>query len=153
MTNSDSSGLKVWTGRHVELELKYETGEVEKLSLDVVPDNAADFERGFLGESSALAKAIMGKTAGSVVTYKAGDMVEVRIVSVSEELSGTPEDLSERRDEVTRKAIHHSDHTSAVIYASSMNSKWGDYDPDGLKEEEDEEDSSEARSSSSSGDS
>jgi len=139
MAESGTSGLKVWTGRHVELELKYETSEAERLSLDVVADSAADFERGFLGESSALAKAIVGKQAGSVVPYKAGDVVEVRILSVSAELSGQPKDLSERREETVRKAIRHSDHTSAVIYASSMNSKWGEYDPDGLKEEEDEE--------------
>jgi hypothetical protein len=134
--NADAQDLKVWAGRHVELELKYETSEVERLSLDVVTDNAADFERGFLGESTPLAKAILGKPAGSVIPYRAGDIVEVRILSVSADLSAQPADLSERREEVTRKAIHHADHTSAVIYASSMNSKWGDYDPDGLKEED-----------------
>jgi hypothetical protein len=138
MADTDASGLKVWAGRHVELELRYDTSELERMSLDVVPDTAADFERGFLGESSPLAKAIMGKAAGGVVPYKAGDIVEVRILSVTAELSAQPPDLSERREGVTRKAIRHSDHTNAVIYASSMNSKWGDYDPDGLKEEDEE---------------
>jgi hypothetical protein len=136
MEDKGGSDLKVWAGRHVELELRYETAEIERLSLDVVPDNAADFERGFLGESSALAKAIMGKQAGSVVAYNIGDIVEVRILSVSAELIAQPEDLSKRREETNRKAVRHSDHTSAIIYASSMNSKWGDYDPDGLKEED-----------------
>ncbi len=139
MANSEPPGLKVWAGRHVELELKYENSEVERMSLDVVADAAADFDHCFLGESTPLAKAIIGKQAGSGVPYRAGDSIEVRILSVSEELSAKPADLSERREEVTRKAIRHSDHTSAVIYASSMNSKWGDYDPDGLKEDEDDE--------------
>src|SRR5512133_3606184 len=143
MTGAESSGLKVWAGRHVELELKYETAEVERMSLDVVADDAADFEHGFLGESTPLAKAILGKTAGSVVSYRAGDITQVRILSVSGELRGKPADLSDRREESLRKAIRHSDHTSAVIFASSMNSKWGDYDPDGLKEDEDEDEDQE----------
>ncbi len=139
MAGASSSPLKVWAGRHVELELKYQTSEVERLSLDVVADQSADFDHGFLGESTPLAKAIMGRQAGEVVPYRAGDIVEVRILSVSVELSAPPEDLSRRREETERRAIRHSDHTSAVIYASSMNSKWGDYDPDGLKEEDEEE--------------
>jgi hypothetical protein len=138
MTSSESAGLQVWAGRHVELELKYETSEEETLSLDIVADDSADFGNGFLGESTPLAKAILGKTAGSVVAYRSGDIVQVRILLVSRELKGHPMDLRERREEATRKAIHHSDHTSAVLFASSMNSKWGDYDPDGLKEDEDE---------------
>ncbi len=139
MANSPSSTIKVWTGRHVELALKYQTSETEQVSLDVVADQSADFDHGFLGESTPLAKAIMGRQAGEVVPYRAGDIVEVRILSVSAELSAQPEDLSRRREETERRAIRHSDHTSAVIYASSMNSKWGDYDPDGLKEEDEEE--------------
>ncbi len=81
----------------------------------------------------------MGRQAGEVVPYRAGDIVEVRILSVSAELSAQPEDLSQRREEAERKAIRHSDYTSAVIYASSMNSKWGDYDPGALKDEDEEE--------------
>ncbi len=138
MADAASSDLKIWAGRHVELELTYQTSETERLSLDVVADKSADFERGFLGESTPLAKAIMGRQAGEVVPYRAGDIVQVRILSVSGELSAQPEDLRSKREETVRKAIRHADHTSAVIYASSMNSKWGDYDPDGLKEEEDE---------------
>src|SRR5512146_1433216 len=99
MATADSSGLKVWAGRHVELELKYENSELERLSLDVVADDAADFERGVLGESTPLAKAIIGKTAGSVLPYRSGDIVQVCILSVSNELSGQPTDLSARREE------------------------------------------------------
>ncbi len=138
MAGTAPSALKVWSGRHVELEIKFKTSETERLSLDVVADPSADFDHGFLGESTPLAKAIMGRQAGEVVPYRAGDIVQVRILSVAAELSAQPEDLSERRAETERKAIRHSDHTSAVIYASSMNSKWGDYDPDGLKEEDEE---------------
>ena len=128
--------MEIWAGRHVDLELKYDTSEVERLSLDIVADNAADFGHGLLGENTPLAQAIMGKQAGAIVAYRAGDIVEVRILAVSAAQETSPADLSERREEVTRKAVRQSDHTSLVIYASSMNSKWGQYDPGALKEED-----------------
>ena len=120
----------------MDLELKYDTSEVERLSLDIVTDNAADFDHGLLGENTPLAEAIMGKQAGAVVVYRAGDIVEVRILAVTAGQETSPADLSERREEVMRKAARQSDHTSLVIYASSMNSKWGQYDPGALKEED-----------------
>lgn len=136
MNDNEPADRKVWVGRHVELELKYDNGEKERLGLNVVADAAADFSSGFLGEGTSLARAIMGMQAGSIIPYKMGDIVEVRILSVSAEMTAQPKDLTERRDEVTRKALRQSNHTSAVIYASSMNSKWGDYDPSALKDED-----------------
>lgn len=132
---NNALNLKAWTGRHVELELTYETGEVERLSLDIVPDTAADFERGFLGENTPLGKAIYGHTAGSTVTYQAGDRVSVRILAVSASLREQEGDRAAEREEKLRKAKADSDRTSILIYASSMNNKWGDLDPDSLKED------------------
>lgn len=131
--------VKIYPGRHVELEIRYAGGEVERLSLDLVSDSSADFERGFLGQSTPLAKAILGRTAGETVPYQAGDALEVRILSVSAELSAKPADLSARREETLRKALRDSDRTNTILFASSYSSKWGDYDPDPLTDEEDEE--------------
>ncbi len=138
MVESQGTGPAVRLGCHIELEMLYENGEIESLSLDLVPDKSADFINGFLGESTPLAKTIMGQAAGSQVAYRVGDAREVRILSVSEELSAAPRDLTERRQETLRKAIRHSDHTNLVIFASSMNSKWGDYDPGVIQEDEEE---------------
>ena len=132
--------MKVGVGRHVELALTYQDGSVERVSLDVVADAAADFDRGFLGESTPLARAIMGHQAGETIPYRALDVTQVRILSVAAELNATPRDLSNRREEATRKAVHDANQTSAILFASSMNSKWGDYDPDGLKEDDEEDD-------------
>jgi hypothetical protein len=134
-----SAERKVWTGRHVEIALRYVDGTVEQLRLDIVADAAADFDAGFLGESTPLAKALMGKTAGSVIAYRAGDIVEVRVLAVSADLRAAPSDLSQRRESVIRKALRDSDHTSLVMYASAMNNKWGDYDPGALKNDEEDE--------------
>lgn len=139
MTEMNPNELAAQVGRHVELELVYEGGEVERLSLDVVPDSAADFARGMLGESTPLAKAISGHKAGSAIPYHEGDALEARILSVSAELSGEPVDLTERRQETERKAIRHSDQTNLIIFASAVNNKWGDYDPGAIQEDEEDE--------------
>lgn len=139
MTETDSTGLAAQVGRHVELELVYEGGEIERLSLDIVADAAADFARGMLGESTLLARAISGHKAGEVIAYRAGDALEARILSVSAELSGDPVDLTKRREQTERKAIRQSDQTNLIIFASSVNNKWGDYDPGAIQDEEEEE--------------
>lgn len=135
----DGGKLAAQLGRHVELELVYEGGDVERLSLDIVADAAADFARGMLGESTPLARAISGHKAGSVIPYHVGDVLEARILAVSADLSGEPVDLTERRQETERKAIRHSDQTNLIIFASSVNNKWGDYDPGAIQDEEEEE--------------
>ncbi len=135
MSKTNEQAPQVWTGRHVILELKYQDGEVERLELDIVEDNAANFEEGFLGESTPLAQAIIGQTAGQHIPYRAGDIVAVHILSVETNLKGEPVDLSDRRAEAMQKALHQSAQASATIYASSVNNKWGDYDPDNLPKE------------------
>lgn len=131
--------LTVQFGRHVELEITYDGGETERLSLDVVPDAAADFAGGMLGESTPLAKAILGAAAGDVIAYHAGDALEVRILAVQAELSGQPVDLTARREETERKARRQSDQTNLIIFASAVNNKWGDYDPGAIPDEDAEE--------------
>lgn len=128
--------LKVWPGRHVELEVQYTDGEVDRLSLDVVADSSADFDRGFLGESTPLAQAIFGQSAGSVVTYSGG---KVNILSVSASQNQPPTDASLRREQTIQKAVSDSERTNQVLFASSFSGKWGDYDPDGLKEQDEGE--------------
>lgn len=138
MTPADD--LKIWVGRHVSLDLRYADGEVERMELDIVTDQQADFSRGFLGESTPLAQVMFGKTAGTDLAYQAGDITCVRVIAVLPALRSEPQDLSSRREALERKAASDSDRTSTMIYASAMNSKWGDYDPQYL--EEDEEDNS-----------
>lgn len=138
MTETNPSPLTAATGRHVELELLYEGGELERLSLDLVADTAADFARGMLGESTPLARAIHGQAAGSAIPYCEGDALEVRVLAVSAELAGQPVDLTTRRQETERKAVRRSDQTNLIIFASAVNNKWGDYDPGAIQDEEEE---------------
>lgn len=139
MTNDPNP--TIYPGRHVSLEVRYPDGETERLELDLVPDAAADFERGFLGESAPLAQAITGRQAGEVAYYPAGGgQARVRILAVSAELRGAPEDLTARREETLRKAVRDAQDTDAILFASSFSGKWGDYDPNAVpKEKEDDE--------------
>ncbi len=139
MASENEHLYPVQPGRHVELEITYEGGDVEQFSLDIVPDAAADFAKGMLGESTPLAKAVAGQTAGSVIPYREGDALQVRILSVTDELRGKPVDLTERRQETHRKAVRQSDQTNLIIFASSVNNKWGDYDPGVIQDEEEEQ--------------
>lgn len=126
--------LRVKVGVHVELDIHYEGGETEQLSLDIVPDNAADFARGLLGESTQLAKAIIGHEAGAHLPYRVGDAVRVHLRNVMTGLYSEPVDLTDRREDTLRRAVKESDRANAIIFASSMNSKWGDYDPSGIED-------------------
>jgi len=136
--SSSARPLLAAVGTHVVLELITEAGDTEQLEFDLVSDRAADFARGFLGESTPLAQAILGQPIGRALLYQNADIRAVRILAISPS-QATPEDAETRRQETLRKAVRHSDTTNAILFASSFNGKWGDYDPTGLDEETDEE--------------
>lgn len=125
-------------GTHVVLELTTEDGETEQLEFDLVPDRSADFARGFLGESTPLAQAILGQPTGRALLYQNADIRAVRILAIAPS-QATPEDAEARRQETLRKAVRQSDTTNAILFASSFSGKWGDYDPTGLDDELDAE--------------
>ncbi len=135
MTNPQDQSPKIWVGRHVSLELKYQDGELDRLELDLVEDSAADFERGFLGESTPLARAILGHMAGDRIPYSSGDIIEVSILAVEPKLQGQPIDLTGQREEKMRKALRQTERTNIAIYASAANNKWGDTDPDKITDD------------------
>jgi hypothetical protein len=121
--------LQVAVSTHVEVELISESGEVEHLACDIVPDAEADFAGGYLGAGTPLARAILGHTAGSAVPYRVGDTVIVRILSVSAALGAPPSDAAARQQAVIRKAIDRSEVLNDMAFALAAGSKWGDYNP------------------------
>ena len=127
------------SGAHVDLELIDAAGEREALSFDIVPDKLADFRNGFLGEKTPLAQAISGHFAGEHVPYRVDEIVEIHILDVQRSLASPDKGIEARRQAALRKAVRQSDLTNALLFASSFNGKWGDYDPTGLADEIDEE--------------
>ncbi|MGD0613367.1 MAG: hypothetical protein ABSB41_17860 [Anaerolineales bacterium] len=131
MGNEDTR-IPIKNGTHVEVELISRSGKSERLAFTLVEDEQADFAAGFLGEGTPLARTLIGHTAGELLPYAAGDLrsVRVMVVTVSERTQG--ENVAARRKAVLRQAVDHSDYINAMIFASSVNNKWGDYDVEGL---------------------
>jgi hypothetical protein len=126
-------------GVHVEIDLIDESGNRERLALDVVADEAADFDAGLLGIGAPLGKAIAGRRAGSTAPYKRGDLREVAIVSVRPAVAPPPADAADRRQAALDKAAQSIAKTDAQIFASTYEGKWGGYNPDGMEHWKDDE--------------
>ena len=121
-------------GTHVEVELVDESGAGEQLAFDLVPDKQADFANGFLGIGTPLAQAILGKVVGESVTYRLGDVVRVCVVRVTGAVRVQEEDVAAKRQAVIQQAVAESERISDMVFALAVGSKWGDYDPGGVKE-------------------
>ncbi|MCO6453020.1 MAG: hypothetical protein J5I90_19705 [Caldilineales bacterium] len=124
-------------GAFVEIELIDVRGQAERLAFDVVPAEAADFDRGLLGEDAPLAIAIFGQPAGRELPYRMGDVQSVRILSVRPSQLKELSDAAARRDASIKKALDAIERTNAAVFASSFSGKWGDYDPAGIEEWDD----------------
>ena len=122
----------VQPGSHVVVELLSASGETQQLEFDLVPEESADFSRGYLGLSTPLAQAILNQPAGAILPYQQADILKVKILSVTAPASLPFADLAQQREEAARKALQQVQRTDAMIFASSFSGKWGDYDPDGI---------------------
>ena len=134
--------ITIIVGCHVELNLLDRAGRKEPLAIDIVPDESADFIHGFLGESTPLAKVLVGERAGNVIPYLKDDILAIEILRVIPSNINAPDDAQQKRQLKMNQAQREVEHTSAVVFASSFSGKWGDYDPESLptveKPEEDE---------------
>jgi hypothetical protein len=116
----------------VEVELINDAGESEPLTFELVSEEVADFEHGFLGVNTPLAQAIRGKAAGKQVDYRMADIRSVRIVTVRPSEVKPAADVAERRQAVMEEALRKAERTNADMFASSFSGKWGDYNTDGM---------------------
>ncbi len=140
MTNSEEE-WEAQVGTWVKLELLDERGENELMEAHIVSDDYADIAKGFLGAGTPLARALEGHKAGESIQYEMGDIRALRILEVRLSDVGPDQDIARRRQETMRKALDQSDRTNAILFASSFNGKWGDYDPSSLAKEDEEGDS------------
>ena len=131
---SQENPLLVALDTHVEVELIDETGARERLAFDLVPDEQADFTNGFLGAGTPLAQALWDKAAGAVVPYRLGDVISVRVVTVTAAARVQEEDVAAKRKAVIQQAVAESERISDMMFALAVGSKWGDYDPGVAKE-------------------
>jgi hypothetical protein len=132
----DDGVPRVGIGSRVVVELIDRSGEVERLSVVVVPDDHADFQAGYLGAGTPLAAAMIGKQAGQAVPYSHGGLAEIRIVNVEPFAVSEAPDAASARQAVIQKAIAKSDLQDTLRLALAVDVKWGDYDPDGIAPED-----------------
>jgi hypothetical protein len=126
------ANLTAAIGTHVVIELLDAAGETERLEFDIVPDQIADFSRGYLGQGTPLARAILDQSAGTLLPYLTEDTTQVHILSVEVARALPAGDAASPRQETMRKVKEQVEHTNAILFASSYSSKWGDYDPGGV---------------------
>ena len=136
--SSTNPGLTAQIGTHVVVELIAASGASERVEFDIVPDPLADFASGFLGEGTPLAKAIWRKPAGAGLPYRQGDIVRLRVLSVTASQATPTAESAQQREAAARKAIADVERTNAILFASSFSGKWGNYDPEGIEHWEDD---------------
>ena len=123
---------EIRVGCQVEVILRDREGRQERLSAMIVPDEAADFSQGYLGQSTPLARALLGEKAGTILPYLKDDIYSIEIVSVTKPAVEAPQDAASKREASLRKAMREVENTNAMVFASSFSGKWGDYDPDSI---------------------
>jgi Transcription elongation factor, GreA/GreB, C-term len=115
------------------------SGTAERREFTIVTGKQADFKSGLLDENTPLGRALLGHGAGETITYQAGDLTEVRILSVEGGDGSFPTDAAEKRRADVQKAAAQSEITNQMIFSTASGSKWGDYDVDMDKLLKDEE--------------
>jgi hypothetical protein len=123
---------RVRVGCRVVIKLLARTGEGEQLAFDIVDDEQADYRAGFLGVSTALAQAILGEKPGIMIPYFTDDLMGVEILSIRESSRVPSDDAAARRGTAVKNAKDQIEFTNAVLFAASVDTKWGSYDADGL---------------------
>ena len=122
----------VQLGTCIAIKLLARSGESERLEFDLVSDEQADYQAGFLGTSTPLAKAILGEKAGITVPYFTDELMAIEILSIRESTRTPAADAALRRDAAVQNAKDQIEFTNAVLFAASVDTKWGSYDADGL---------------------
>ncbi|CAG1016710.1 hypothetical protein ANAEL_05782 [Anaerolineales bacterium] len=126
----ESENIPIARGSKVLLELVDQSGGVEQVEFTLVESKRADLKSGLLDENTPLARALIGHQAGEVVPYTAGDLKEVRVLSVGQGEANAVADAAEKRRESVRKAETQSELINQLNFATASGSKWGDYDVD-----------------------
>jgi hypothetical protein len=119
-------------GCQVEIELISRSGERERFEFDLVPDEQADYPSGFLGVSTHLAKAILGEKIDVTIPYFTEELMAVEIISIRESTRTPETNISSKREANLKDAQDQIEFTNAVLFAASVDTKWGEYDADGL---------------------
>ena len=122
---TEKAALRAGLGTHVDIELMSEDGGAEALALELVADAAADIDAGQVGISTPLARALVGRVAGSSVEYHQGDICKVRLLAVTPSTVDPDMAAAERKRAASDDALRKAERTAAEIFSTTFTSKWG----------------------------
>jgi hypothetical protein len=126
--------LRAGLGTRVEIELISEDGVVEPMALELVADAAADIDAGRVGISTPLARALVGRAAGSTVAYNQGDIRSLHLIAVAQSEIEPDMDAAARGRAAAEEALRKAERTTAEIFSTTFSSKWGGYDASQLED-------------------
>jgi hypothetical protein len=126
----EAEDISITHGSKVSIELVDQSGGVERMEFTLVESKHADLKSGLLDENTPLGRVLIGHRAGEIIVYVAGDLKEVRILSVEPGEADATLDAAEKRRESVRKAATQSELINQLNFATASGSKWGDYDVD-----------------------
>ena len=126
----EAGNVPITRGSKVSIELVDRSDGVEQMEFTLVESKHADLKSGLLDENAPLARVLIQHRAGETLPYLAGDLKEVRILSVRQVDVGAATDAAEKRREIVRKAETQSEIINQLNFATASGSKWGDYDVD-----------------------
>jgi hypothetical protein len=74
----------------------------------------------------------MGETPGILIPYFTEELMAVEIISIKESTRKSAENAAEKRRSAVKDAVDQIEFRNAVLFAASTDTKWGEYDADGL---------------------
>jgi hypothetical protein len=122
-------------GSQVEVLLTDRIGHTERFTVIIVPDEIADFNHGLLSQNTPIAKALMGEKSGHVIPYLKDDILSIEVLSVTKPDTLPETEAAKKRKAKYLEAKREVEDTNAMVFASSFNGKWGDYDPDSISKD------------------
>jgi hypothetical protein len=128
--DTQSSSPPISLNCRMLLELMDASGQAEQREFRLVSTEQADLRSGLLDENSPLGRTLLGHHAGQVLPYRAGDLVQVRILAVQPADEPVSSEAAAKRRKDVRKAAAQSEITNQMIFSTASGSKWGDYDVD-----------------------
>jgi hypothetical protein len=118
-------------GDEVEFELILRNGCKQKLIFTIVDHKYSDVEKGFLSNHSPIAILILGEKVGSVIPYFTDETKGIEILSIRKP-THLPTITPNQRKKTMSQILNQIEYRDAILFASSVDTKWGSYDPDSM---------------------
>jgi hypothetical protein len=119
-------------GDRVAFDLIFRSGKREYLEFIIVDESIANPEARLLSCKSPLAQVILGEKVGSVIPYFTDELMAIQILTITLGPEFPLLYATREREERMREILSQIEFRDALLFASSSNSKWGNYDADGM---------------------